>query len=70
MPSYFTQNNARVHITDVSMTAPEEIFGEQLITGGLWPTSSQDLNPCGYYLWQPLEDRDHVASLQCERTRR
>jgi hypothetical protein len=38
------------HTTDVSLTAPKEVFGEQLITWGLW-SSSQDGNPCGYYLW-------------------
>jgi len=39
------------HTTDVSVTAPKMIFGEQLITCGLWSSLSQDVNPRGYYLW-------------------
>lgn len=54
------------HTTDVSVTAPKEVFGEQLITCGLWSSSSQDVNPCGYYLWWLLEYSLYVASLQCE----
>jgi hypothetical protein len=56
MYGYFMQNSATVHTANFSMTALEEVFGDQLITHGFWPSRAPDLNPCNFYLRGTLED--------------
>jgi hypothetical protein len=41
--AYFQQDNAAVH-TSHSMEALREIFGERIISWGLWPPRSPDLS--------------------------
>jgi hypothetical protein len=57
---YFMQDGTMAHTADFSVAVLEEVFGERLITCGLWPPRSPDLNPCDYYLWGTLKDRVYV----------
>lgn len=59
---FFMQDSTMAHTADFSMAVLEEVFGERLITCGLWPPRSPDLNPCDYYLWGTLKDRVYVNS--------
>jgi hypothetical protein len=38
-----------------SMNGLAEVLGEQVISQGLWPAHSTDLNPCDFYLWSILK---------------
>jgi hypothetical protein len=36
------------HTTNDAMNASDEIFGEHVISQGLWPACSPDLSPCDF----------------------
>jgi hypothetical protein len=35
----------------------EGVFGDRIISSGLWPAHLPDLTPCDYYLWGTLKDK-------------
>jgi hypothetical protein len=49
------QDNTSSHIANNSMVAMDEVFDEQVISQGLWPLKSPDLNPCDFYVWGMLK---------------
>jgi hypothetical protein len=52
--AYFQQDNTTAHTSQHSMGALHEIFGERIISQGLWPLHSPDLSVCDFYLWGKL----------------
>jgi hypothetical protein len=48
---YFQQDNAAVHTARNSMSALQEVFNDSIISTGLWPPRSPNLNVCDFYLW-------------------
>jgi hypothetical protein len=34
-----------------------QVFGDRIISCGLWPARSPDLNPCNFYLWGNLKQK-------------
>jgi hypothetical protein len=64
--SFFMHHNAIVHRTNFSVVALEEIVGKWLISHVMWPSRSQNLNTCNYYLWGALKDRVYMnVFLRC-----
>jgi hypothetical protein len=59
---HFMQDNATVHTANNSMVALDEVFGERVISRGLWPPRSHDLNPCDFYLWGTLKEKVYVKN--------
>jgi hypothetical protein len=57
---HFMQDNATAHTANNSMVALDEVFGERVISRGLWPPRSPDLNPCDFYLWGTLKEKVYV----------
>jgi hypothetical protein len=53
--AHFMQNNATAHNANNFMVALDNVFGEQVISQGLWPPWSPDLNLCDFYLWGTLK---------------
>jgi hypothetical protein len=53
--AYFQQDNATAHTSQHSMVVLCEIFGERIISWGLWPSCSPDLSVCDFYLWGKLK---------------
>jgi hypothetical protein len=51
------QGNATAHTANNSMNALAKFFDEWLLSQGLWPAHSPNLNPCNFYLWSTLKDR-------------
>jgi hypothetical protein len=49
--SYFMQDGATAHTATYSKNVLNEVFEKRLISRGLWPARSPDLNPCDFYLW-------------------
>jgi hypothetical protein len=54
------QDNAKTHVANSYINALHEVFGEQVISWGLWPPQSPDLNPCDFYLWSTLKEKVYV----------
>jgi hypothetical protein len=48
--SWFQQDGATAHTANNSMKLLNEIFGECVISGNLWPLRSPDLTPPDFYL--------------------
>jgi inhibitor of nuclear factor kappa-B kinase subunit alpha len=51
------QDSATAHTTTYSINVLNEVFEDRLISRGLWPARSPDLNPCDFYLWGNLRDK-------------
>jgi inhibitor of nuclear factor kappa-B kinase subunit alpha len=45
------------HTATYSINVLNEVFEDRLISCGLWPARSPDLNPCDFYLWRNLKDK-------------
>ena len=52
---WFQQDGATAHTARVSMAAVSEVFGDRVISRGLWPPRSPDLTPPDFYLWGKLK---------------
>ena len=44
------------------MTAIQNMFDDRLISRGLLPARSPDLNPCGFYLWGALKSKVYMKN--------
>jgi hypothetical protein len=33
------------------MQALSDVFGDRIISSGIWPARSPDLNPCDFFFW-------------------
>jgi hypothetical protein len=54
---YFRQDGATAHTATYSINVLNEVFEDRLVSRGLWPARSPDLNPCDFYLWGNLKDK-------------
>jgi hypothetical protein len=57
---YAKQCTHNTHIANNSVVALDEIFGERIISWGMWPPRSPDLNPCDFYLWGTLKEKVYI----------
>jgi hypothetical protein len=55
--TFFQQDSATPHTARVSMEELRQVFWDRIISRGLWPARSPDLNPCDFYLWGNLEQK-------------
>jgi hypothetical protein len=51
------QDGATAHTAICSINVLNEVFEDRLISHGLWPARSPDLNPCDIYLWGNIKDK-------------
>ena len=54
---YFQQDGVTFHASHASMAKIQSIFGDRVISKGLWPPRSPDLTPPDYFLWGYLKGR-------------
>ena len=52
---WFQQDGATAHTARVSMAAVSEVFGDRVISHGLWPPRLPDFTPPDFYLWGKLK---------------
>ncbi len=52
---WFQQDGA--HTARATMSELRQFFDDRLISIGLWPPHSPDLNKCNFFLWGYLKDR-------------
>jgi hypothetical protein len=46
----FLLDSATAHMAYVSLEALQKVFGDHILSCGLWPPRSPDLVPCDFYL--------------------
>jgi hypothetical protein len=54
---WFQQDSATAHIAHMSMQAMSIVFGDRIISSGIWPACSPDLNPCDFFFGGCLKDK-------------
>jgi hypothetical protein len=54
---FFQQDSITAHVAYTSLEAQREVFGDHIITHGLWPSCSPDFTSCDSYLWGSLKDK-------------
>jgi hypothetical protein len=54
---YFQQDLATVHKASNFVATISNMFGDRVISEGLWPAHSPDLMLSDFYLWGILKDR-------------
>jgi hypothetical protein len=47
---WFYQDSATAHTARISMQALSDVFGDRIISSGIWLAHSPDLNPCDFFL--------------------
>jgi hypothetical protein len=47
---YFQQDSTLMHTASNSMAAISDVFGDRVISEGLWPARSPDIMPYDFYL--------------------
>jgi hypothetical protein len=55
--AFFQQDSATPHTARDSMEELRQVFGDRIISRGLWPARSPYLNPCDFYLWGNLKQK-------------
>jgi hypothetical protein len=50
----------------MSMQVLSDVFGDRIISGGIWPARSPDLNPCDFFFWGGLKDKDYNSNSRTE----
>jgi hypothetical protein len=60
------RDSATAHTADNSLMALEGVFGDRIISRGLWPACSLVLTPCSFYLWGNLKDKVYRINLHME----
>jgi hypothetical protein len=46
---WFHQDSVTAHTACMSMQALSSGFGDRIISSGIWPARSSDLNPCDFF---------------------
>jgi hypothetical protein len=64
--AWFQQGSATANIADNSLTALKGVFGNRIISCGLWPAQSPELTSCDFYLWGNLKDKVHRTNPDME----
>jgi inhibitor of nuclear factor kappa-B kinase subunit alpha len=55
--AFFQQDSATPHTARDSIEELRQVFRDRIISRGLWPARSPDLNPCDFYLWGNLKQK-------------
>jgi hypothetical protein len=61
---FFQQDLATAHTarTRIFMQALSYVFEDRIISSGIWPARSPDLNPCDFFFWGCLKDRVYSSN--------
>jgi hypothetical protein len=63
---WFQQDSATAHTAHVSVQAFSDVFGDRIISSGIWTGRSLDLNPCDFFFWICLTDKVYNGSPRTE----
>lgn len=66
--SGFQQDDATVHTANKSIKLLEGVFGDWVISKGLWLPQSPELNPLDYFLWRAVKQICTIEQLQAQIT--
>jgi hypothetical protein len=67
---WFQQDSATAHTEHLSMQALSDVFRIRIISSGIWPAHSPDLNPCDFFFWGCLKNKVYNSHLVDGRTKK
>jgi hypothetical protein len=50
----------------MSMQALPDVFGDKIISSGIWPVHSPELNPCDFFFWGFSKDKVYNRNPEME----
>jgi hypothetical protein len=63
---WFQNDSATAHTARMFMQALSSVFGDRIISSGVWPACSPSLNPCDFFFWSCLKDKAYNCNPQTE----
>jgi hypothetical protein len=54
---WFQQDSATAHTAHMSVQSLSDVLGNRIISSGIWPASSPDLNHCDFLFRSCLKDK-------------
>jgi inhibitor of nuclear factor kappa-B kinase subunit alpha len=63
---WFQQDSAIAYTARMSMQALSDIFRYRIVSSGIWPACSPDLNPCDFFLWGCFKDKVYNSNPRTE----
>jgi hypothetical protein len=63
---WFQQDSATAHTARMSVQALSDVFGDKIISSGIWPACSSNLNPCDILFWSCLKDKVYYSNPRTE----
>jgi hypothetical protein len=48
---WFQQDSASAHTACMSMQRLSDVFGNKIISSGIWSAGSPEFNPCYFFFW-------------------
>jgi hypothetical protein len=61
---FFQQDLATAHTACIFMQSLSYVFEDRIISSGIWPAFSPDLNPCDFFFWGCLQDTVYNSNPQ------
>jgi hypothetical protein len=63
---WFQQDSATAHTAHMSVQALSDVFGDRIISSGIWPASSLSRNPCDFFFWGCLNGKVYKNNSRTE----
>jgi hypothetical protein len=63
---WFQQDPATAHTARISMQVLSDVFSDRIISGGIWPAHSPDLDPCDFFFWSYLKENVYKSNPRTE----
>jgi hypothetical protein len=54
---WFQQDSGIAHTAHIALQAVSDVFGNRIISSGIWSERSPDLDPCELFFWDCLKDK-------------
>jgi hypothetical protein len=59
---WLQQDSATAHTARMSMQALSDVFGDRIMSSGIWPARSPDFYPCHFFFWGCLKDKVYKSN--------
>jgi hypothetical protein len=63
---WFQQESATDHSACMSLQVLSDVFGDRIISSGIWPARSPDLIPSDFFFWGCLKDKVYNSNPRTE----
>jgi hypothetical protein len=54
--SWFQQDSTNAHIARMSIKSLSDVFEMRIVSSGIWPARSPDVNPSNFFFWGCMKE--------------